>query len=181
MFGDDDLGDAFEGGTVVVFVHLVVLRAVDEGYDIGILLDTAGLPEVGQLRAFAASSYFYSATELGKCDDWYLQLFGQAFQCPGDGADLLFAVAALVFAATAHELQVVNDDELDIVLQLHAPALGPQFKDVDTGGIVYINGCVADAFYGAAQLLAFVFLELARAQVGQGDFRLHGDEALGEL
>ena len=181
MFGYDDLCDAFQRGAVVVFEHLVVFGAVDEGYDIGILLDTTGFAEVRQLWAFAAPPHFYGPAELGECDDRHLQFFCQAFQGPGDRADLLFAVAALVFAPTAHELQVVNDDELDIVLQLHAPTLGSEFKDIDAGGIVYIDRCVANALYGAAQLLALVFLELTRAQVGEGDFRLHGDEALGEL
>ena len=57
LFGDDEFGDAFEVGIVL----LIDLFAEDEGHDIGVLLDGAGFAQVGELRTMVASAAFGSA------------------------------------------------------------------------------------------------------------------------
>ena len=53
LLGDDDLGLALGLGVfVAVLVLVVVAVAVDEGDDIGVLLDGAGLAEIGQQGRF---------------------------------------------------------------------------------------------------------------------------------
>src|SRR5262249_47140006 len=49
LLGDDQLGDAFGAGRRLTLVAVHVL-AVDEGDDIGVLLECARFAEVGQLR-----------------------------------------------------------------------------------------------------------------------------------
>src|SRR5271166_3974642 len=57
LFGDDEFGDAFEVGIVL----LVDLFAEDEGHDVGVLLDGAGFAQVGELWTMVASAAFGSA------------------------------------------------------------------------------------------------------------------------
>src|SRR3954470_2263825 len=59
LLADDDLGDPLLLGVLVVD-----LVAIDEGHEIGVLLDGAGLAEVGQLRAVVAGTLFGAAREL---------------------------------------------------------------------------------------------------------------------
>ena len=53
MLGDDNLSYAVKVIVVVVLIDLVVLRTVNEAYDIGILLNGTGLTQVTKLRALA--------------------------------------------------------------------------------------------------------------------------------
>src|SRR4029077_19684025 len=54
------------------------VRAVDEHYYVGVLLDRAGLAEVGELGAALVA--LGGAGELAEDEDGNLQLFGEAFE-----------------------------------------------------------------------------------------------------
>src|SRR5450755_2959452 len=60
LFGDDEFGDAFDVGIVL----LIALFAEDEGHYVGVLLDGAGFAQVGELRTMVASAAFGSAAQL---------------------------------------------------------------------------------------------------------------------
>ena len=86
MLGDDELADALERlARLAVYGDLVVLGAVDEAHDIGVLLDRPRLTEVRELRALAIGvtallAVRHATVELGEGDDGYIQLLGQHLQ-----------------------------------------------------------------------------------------------------
>jgi hypothetical protein len=80
LLGDDDLGFALE---VFVFA-VVVLLAVDEADDVGVLLDRAGLAQVGEQRLLVAGALLAAARELRERDDGHLHLFGERLQAARD-------------------------------------------------------------------------------------------------
>ena len=47
MLGDNNLGEADQGISPLVFRNLILFGTVDETYHIGILLDSSGLTQVG--------------------------------------------------------------------------------------------------------------------------------------
>ena len=56
MLGDDEFAYTTEGfARLGVYRDLVVLGAMDEAYDVGVLLDSSRLTEVRELRALAIS------------------------------------------------------------------------------------------------------------------------------
>src|SRR5262249_12395824 len=61
LLGDDDLGDPFLLGVLVVD-----LIAIDERDEIGVLLDRTRLAKVGQLRTVIAGALLRTARQLGK-------------------------------------------------------------------------------------------------------------------
>ena len=125
VFGDDDLGDAlFRGDFLVVFV------AVEEHDDIGVLFDGAGIPEVGEHRAFVGA-VFGSAGELGAADHGDLQFLCHELESPGDIRHFLHPVVLMLLAL--HELQVVDDDEAEV---FHPAELGLHAGDGDARGVV---------------------------------------------
>jgi hypothetical protein len=71
---------------------VVVALAVDEGDDVGVLLDGAGFAEVGEDRLAVAAALLGGAGELGEGDDGNLQLLGEGFEAARDGRDFLGAV-----------------------------------------------------------------------------------------
>ena len=54
VLGDDQLGHARRGHSVLVLVDAVVFGTVYEGHDVGVLLDGARLAQVRQLRPLRA-------------------------------------------------------------------------------------------------------------------------------
>jgi hypothetical protein len=74
VFADDDFGLA-----LVRRVFVVDLVAVDEQDHVGILLDGAGLAQVGHDRALVGP-LLEGAVELGQGDDRDVELLGQGLQ-----------------------------------------------------------------------------------------------------
>ena len=118
MLGDDDLCQTAQilAGLVVV-IEVVILRSVDETYEVGILLDSTRLTEVSQLRglAFHALTRLDTTVELREGDDGDVQLFGEGLEASRDNTYLLLATAE-GRTLGIHQLQVVDDDHLDAVL-----------------------------------------------------------------
>ena len=86
VLGDVDLGDALLLGRLGV----VVLVAVDEHHEVGVLLDLAALAQVRQQRALVRA-LLGRAVELRDRDDRHLQLARQDLQPAAHLADLLDA------------------------------------------------------------------------------------------
>ena len=101
---------------------------MDEADDISILLDSTRLTKVGELRTLAIGiptlqSVLHTTVELGEGDDGDIKLLGQHLEGARDGADLLLSVTE-VHTAGIHELQVVDDDDLDLMLTYETTSLG---------------------------------------------------------
>ena len=171
MLGDDDFGLALD----VFVLAVVILFAMDEGYDVGVLLDGAGLAEVGEQRLLVAGALFGSAGELREGDDGDAEFFGEGFEAAGDAADFLGAVLELFLRAAGgagHELEVVDDDEVEgAFLLAEAAGLGAHFGEGDAGGVVDEHLGVHEAVERGDEL-ALVFagdeagLEFSRADHG---------------
>ena len=112
MLGDDDFGDVLPVG----FLFVVVL-AVQEHDNVGVLFQGAGFPQIGEHGALDLPR-FYAAGELGEGDDGDFEFPGQRFEGAGDFRNLLLAVVAASHAAPLHELEVVDDDEVQAVFRL---------------------------------------------------------------
>ena len=113
----------------VVFVNVVVFRAVDEAYYVGILLYCARFAQVAQLRAFAfvALTCLDAAVQLRQGKYGNVQLFCQLFQGAAYVGNFLLA-ASEIHAACVHELKVVYHYQSHLVLTHKAACLGAQFE-----------------------------------------------------
>ena len=80
-----------------------------------ILLYTARFAKVGNHRPFVGP-LFWTAIQLTDCHDRNFQFLGQKLDLPGELTDLL--LTRLDLAARRHELQVVEDHELEVVALL---------------------------------------------------------------
>ncbi|MCY1540936.1 hypothetical protein D9M68_766040 [compost metagenome] len=59
-----------------------------------------------------------------------------------------------------HQLQVIDNDHLDIVLRLQPPAFRPEFKDIQRWGIINKQRCLRECTDLAVQLLPFPLGEI---------------------
>ena len=107
LSGDDDFGAAFEVGIVL----LVNLFAEDEHDHVGILLDRAGLAQIGELRPVVAAPAFGSAAELQQSNNGDTELFGDGFQSARNRRNFLGAILEAL-TACRHELQVIDHQQV---------------------------------------------------------------------
>ena len=162
---------------------VVVVVAVDEDHEVGVLLDLARLAQVAEQRPLVGPR-LDAARELRQRDHRDLQLAGQDLQATAHLADLLDP--ALDAAVGAHQLQVVDDDQpeaaLGGVLGVQPPRLGPDLEDPDVGRVVEVQRRVGVVLGGVEDELPLaLLLQPALAQVVALDPRAAGDEPLGEL
>ena len=164
MFGDDDFGFVVGFGVGLgVLVAVVVAVAVDEGDDVGVLLDGAGFPKVGEERLAVAAALLRGAGELGERDDGDVEFFGECFEATGDGGDflgtVLVAAGLRAHGTGAHQLEVVDDDEVETALRLaEAARFGAHFGEGDAGGVVDEDVGLDEALEGGGEFVA-IFAE----------------------
>src|SRR5215212_2590402 len=111
VLGDDDVRLARTLGLTLG----VVLVAIDEHDDVGVLLDLARLAQVRQQRLLVRSR-LDRARELRHRDHRHLQLAREHLEAAADLADLLDATVRRVLRS--HQLQVVDDDQAETVLRV---------------------------------------------------------------
>ena len=107
VLGDDDLGRAPLGRFGVVD-----LVAVDEQHDIGVLLDRARLPQVGEHGPLVLA-HLEVPGQLRQGHHGDVELTGEDLQPPADLRHLDLAVLGPALGVPAHELEVVDDDEAE--------------------------------------------------------------------
>src|ERR1700730_15318383 len=132
LLADDHVRDPIP----VLRLQAVALRTIEEEDLVGVLLEGARLPQVGELGLLALPG-LHRARELGERHHRHVQLLGQGLERAGDLGDLLLAVLLLV--APAHELEIVDHDQDEPVLRLHAPGLGPRLQHGEGGRIVDVD------------------------------------------
>src|SRR5579875_2662952 len=103
LFRDDDLGLPL--GLAVLYIVVV---AVDERHQIGVLLNRPGFAQIRQHRPFVGAA-LHGAGELRERQHGHVKLPGQALQAARDLRDFLLAVLRPLTAG--HELEIVDDDE----------------------------------------------------------------------
>ncbi|MNC87554.1 hypothetical protein D3C83_32860 [compost metagenome] len=86
------------------------------------------------------------ARELREDDDRDVELLGQSLERAGNRAELERAV--LEPAATRHQLDVVHHEQVEPVLRLETPGLGPHLEHPDAGGVVDEETHRAERFDG---------------------------------
>jgi hypothetical protein len=121
LFADDDFGH-----TGIFGILVVVVVAVNEHDDVGILLDGAGLSQVTHHGAFVGA-LLNTSVQLRQRNHRTLQFFGQHFQAARNLTQLGRAVVAARPARAAHELQIVHHNQAQFAtLPRQAAGVGTQ-------------------------------------------------------
>ena len=128
LLADDDLGHALRLLVRLPVVVAVLLLAVDEHDDVGVLLEGAGLAQVRELRAVIGAR-LRRARQLRQRDDRHVQLLREPLQRPRDRREL--RLPALEAAAALHQLDVVDDEQVEPVLGLQPARLGAHLEHAD--------------------------------------------------
>ena len=113
---------------------------MDESHDVGVLLDGPRFAQVRKLGAFRTAAQLRSTAQLREGDDRHVQLLGDGLQRAGDESHLLFAVALRILRSAGHQLQIVDDDDLDVVVYLQTPGFRAEFEDRQRRRIVDVKG-----------------------------------------
>src|SRR5689334_5026295 len=180
VLGDDQLRLARPVGRL----REVVLVAVDEHDEVGVLLEVARLPQVGEHRALVGPR-LDAARELAERDHRHAELAREDLQATAHLTDLLDA--ALDARVGSHELEVVDDDQpeaavLGLGLLVQPPRLGADVEDPDVGGVVDVQRRHVVLGRGAQHPLPLrLVAQPPLAQVVALDRGLRRDEPLGEL
>ena len=103
MFCEVHLGQA-----LLVGLRVVVVVAVDEEDEVGVLLEAAGLAEIREDRPLVVA-LLDGARQLREREDRHLEVAREHLELARDRRDLLDAV--LDRRAGRHQLEVVDDDQ----------------------------------------------------------------------
>jgi hypothetical protein len=74
--------------------------------------------------------------KLGKCNDGNVELSGKTLETARDLRNLLHSVLR---APRIHQLEVVDDQQVEPMFGLQATGFAPHFHDVETSGIIYVD------------------------------------------
>ena len=173
VLGQDDLGDV-----LVLRFLVVVIFAIQEGNDVRILFQGPRFAEVTEHGSFILPAFDASA-ELGQGDERHFQFPRQGLEGAGNLGDFLlpaFGITAL------HELQIVDDDQVQAVFRFEAPRLRAHFGDGNARRIVDINRRFIELVAGIGQARPFfIAVELACAQFLRIDMGNLAEQSLDEL
>ena len=193
MLCHNQFGESADVIAVGVFGALgVILRAVDEAYDVGILLDGARLAEIGKNRPLVLAC-LRASVQLRQRDDRYVEFLGESLERARYGRHLLLA-ASQFHAGGVHQLEVVDHDKFHAAFTHKTPRFGAQFRNGEARCLVEIEWSAESQAYAriqtvpfiGSQLAAFDFLSFQIGDVGyktlhkldighlQGEYR-HGD------
>ena len=173
MLGDEDVRLAGARRLLVVDV-----LAVQQDDHVGVLLDGTGFTQVRDHGPLVLA-LLGATVQLREGDDRDLEFLGQQLQRTGELGDFLLAGFDLL--ARAHELQVVEDDQLEVVLLLQPAALGADFHQRHVGAVVDEQRGVVHPAHGGGDLGPLLVLDGALAQVLQADGGLRGQQAHRDL
>ena len=145
---------------------------------VGILLDGSGLAEVAHHRTLVRA-LLRATVQLGDRDDGHLELLREELEGTRELRDLL--LAGLDALAGRHELQVVDDHELQVVPLLEPPALCPDLHEGHVRRVVDEQRRFGDSAHRGRELLPVVLAHLTRAQLLQVDLRLGREQSHRDL
>src|SRR5713226_3717659 len=174
LLADDHVRDP----VAVLRLQPVALRAIEEEDDVGVLLERARLPQVRELGLLALAG-LHCAGELGERHHRHVQLLGQRLQGARDLGDLLLPVLLLV--APTHELEVIDHDQVEPVLRLHAPGLGPRLQHGEGGRIVDVDGRLRQSARRIGETGPVARVEVTGAHLVRVHLGLGAEQPLHEL
>ena len=160
MFGDDDFGHTW----LLARFFGVVLVAVNEHDDVGILLDGTRLSQVAHHGAFVGA-LLYTSVELRQGNHRALQLTGQHLQTPRNFTQFSGPVFAVVGCAT-HQLEVVHHNQAQLsALARQATRVGAKFTGGEARTFVNVKRNIAQFLNGFRQPWPFFIGQFASAQM----------------
>ena len=113
-------------------------RTVDEGHDIGVLLDGARFPEVRKHRGFIGS-FLYFARQLRQQDNRNIEFLCEQFCRTAGGGDLPLAGAVRVPACRVEQLQIVDNDHPAPSPAGHSLTLRAYIPHRNIGPVIEVN------------------------------------------
>src|SRR5438132_2074841 len=173
LLADDDLGEVL----VLRRLHAVPIGPVEKEDEVGVLLESAGLAQVGQLGLLALAA-LHRARKLGEGHHGHVELLGQGLERARDLGDLLLPVLGV---PAPHELEIVDDDEVEAVLGLHASRLGPRLEHGQGGRVVDVDGRLREPARGVGEARPVARVEVTRAHLVRIHAPLRAEETLDEL
>ena len=158
----------------------IILLAVHEHDDVGVLLDRARFAQVRELRPLVLA-VLDRARELRQRDDRHVQLLGQRLEAGGDLRHLLHAAFVARLGRARQQLQVVDDEQAEALLALEPARAGRELGDRDAAGLVDVERQRGHLLAGLDQALELGLVDHAAADLLRGDAGLLGEDAGGEL
>ncbi len=193
LLADDHLGlvlqavhvflplQVFFGALARLGAAQVVAFAVHEHDAVGVLLDRARFPQVGQLRPLVLALLDLTR-QLRQGDDGDVQLLGQRLQPASDLGNFLHPVLLAAAVAGGDELEVVDHDQVQTVFHPLQPACARrQLGDGQAAGGVDVERAFADLDGGVANLAEVRGVDLALTQLVRGHARRIGQDTHGQL
>ena len=161
----------------VLRLQPVALGPVEEEDHVGVLLERARLAQIGELGLLALAG-LDRARELGERHHRHVQLLGQRLERARDLGDLLLPVLRV---APPHELQVVDHDQVEPVLGLHAPGLGARLEHGEGGRVVDVDRRLRQPARRIGQARPVARVEVAGAHLVGVHLGLGAEQPLHEL
>ena len=131
VFGEDEIDGRPAGAT-----RIGVVAAVQQGHDVGVLFEGSGLAKIAQLRLFVGA-LFGAAVELAQGQDGDVEFLSKDLQPTADLGH--FLLAAGVAGAPGHQLQVVDDDQVQVGSLGQPTGLGADVVQGQGGGVVDVE------------------------------------------
>src|SRR5712692_10431269 len=173
LLADNDLGQVL----VLRRLHPVPVGPEQKEDDVGVLLERPRLAQVGELR-FLVLPAFHRARELRERHHRQVELLGQGLERARDLGDLLLAVLRV---PASHELEVVDDDQVEAMLGFHASRLGPRLEHGQRRRVVDEDRRLGEPTGGIGEARPVSRLEVAGAHFVRGHTPLGAEETLDEL
>jgi len=151
---------------------------MNEDNNIGILLNSSRFTQVGKHRPVILS-LLNASVQLGQGNDRNVQLTRQGFQGAGDFRNFLLPVVGI--PAADHQLQVVDENRLDVMVQLIFSGSRSQFGKGNSGRIVYDHFRPGNDAGNLDQVFPFFIGQLSGTDILCLDVRFHRDQTVHQL
>ena len=151
---------------------------MDEHNHVGVLLDGAGIAQVGQ-RGTLVFTVGVGAGQLGAGDQRHLQLQRDGLELAADFGNL--QLAAFHLAVGMHQAQVVHHDQVKALVHHQAAAAGAQLGGRDTRSIVDKDAAVGHRADGARQAHPVIARQRALADALHVDLRVRAEQTQSDL
>ncbi len=170
-----DLGDI---GAIRFFIDLIL--AMDEHHHVGVLLDGAGIAQVG--KAWASAALLHGARELRESQDRHVKFARQYLKRARDFGYLLHHGVGRLGGGGGHELKVVHDQEIEAVLVMQAASRGTHLQNVGARLVVDVNRGFGESRHGRLHRLEFLIaLQFTGTKLPRVDTGLRSQHAVDEL
>ncbi len=178
----EDLGAVALDRALGLLRRDVIILAVDEHDDVGVLLDRARFAQIRQLRALVLA-LLDRAAELRQRHHRHVHVLGQGLEASADLGDFLHAAIAGRLGRPGQQLEIVDHHQPDLVIvaPLQPAHAGVQCADRQAGGVVDEQRQVLEIGGGGSELVELGLADLAHAQRLGRNPRLLRQNARGEL